>query len=306
MAAVALGLGMVAFSAASAPTTNVQAYTVTTQTIRPTMAATLMQGVPANSLYGNRVASSVRATSNEFDAMAAAPRQSLPQTTDTLKAFGWMSTFGGAVLGMCVALWNHMSAANKEFLAAEEERRSAMASGAVALGATAMALSMPAGPALAGQRLPPLDTDPNRCERGLTGNTIGQANGVSDKALDLRLCDLNGKDMHQVSFSGALMVDGNFANSNMTEAILSKVYAPNANFKNVDFTSAVLDRGTFDGSDMSGSNFYNAVITGATFKGTNLADTNFEEALIGSQDAKELCANTSLQGESREQVGCRE
>ena len=29
-------------------------------------------------------------------------------------------------------------------------------------------------------------TDPNRCERGFDGNTIGQANGVSDKVLDIR------------------------------------------------------------------------------------------------------------------------
>jgi hypothetical protein len=28
--------------------------------------------------------------------------------------------------------------------------------------------------------------DPNRCERGFDGNTIGQANGVSDKQLDIR------------------------------------------------------------------------------------------------------------------------
>jgi len=28
--------------------------------------------------------------------------------------------------------------------------------------------------------------DPNRCEKGFTGNTIGQSNGVSDKVLDMR------------------------------------------------------------------------------------------------------------------------
>jgi len=44
-------------------------------------------------------------------------------------------------------------------------------------------------------RLPPIDTDPNRCERGFTGNTIGQANAVSDKLLDLRGCKFDGKSL---------------------------------------------------------------------------------------------------------------
>lgn len=35
-------------------------------------------------------------------------------------------------------------------------------------------------------RLPPIDQDPNRCERGYDGNTIGQANAVADRVLDLR------------------------------------------------------------------------------------------------------------------------
>ena len=38
-------------------------------------------------------------------------------------------------------------------------------------------------------RLPPVnENDPNRCERAFTGNTIGQANAVSNEALDFRGC----------------------------------------------------------------------------------------------------------------------
>lgn len=33
-------------------------------------------------------------------------------------------------------------------------------------------------PAQAEFRLPPIDSDPNRCERGFVGNTIGQAGGM--------------------------------------------------------------------------------------------------------------------------------
>ena len=39
--------------------------------------------------------------------------------------------------------------------------------------------------------------------------------------------------------------------------------------------------------------------------GADLTDANFEDALIGGEDAKKLCANKSLVGESRFQVGCR-
>ena len=40
----------------------------------------------------------------------------------------------------------------------------------------ATALSIAVSPAqAAGPRLPPIDRDPNRCERAFTGNTIGQA-----------------------------------------------------------------------------------------------------------------------------------
>jgi hypothetical protein len=57
--------------------------------------------------------------------------------------------------------------------------RAAAASGAAAVAASLMLSS--AAPALAEFRLPPIDNDPNRCARGFVGNTIGQANAVSDK-----------------------------------------------------------------------------------------------------------------------------
>ncbi|KAL9678702.1 hypothetical protein QQ045_016551 [Rhodiola kirilowii] len=38
-------------------------------------------------------------------------------------------------------------------------------------------------------RLPPFSTDPDTCERAFVGNTIGQANGVYDKAIDVSFCD---------------------------------------------------------------------------------------------------------------------
>jgi uncharacterized protein YjbI with pentapeptide repeats len=86
---------------------------------------------------------------------------------------------------------------------------------------------------------------------------------------------------------------------------MSKVYAPDANFSGANFTNAVIDRATFDGSDMIGTNFTNAVITGVSFENTDLTDADFTEALVGNEDVKRLCANPTLKGETRLQVGCR-
>lgn len=48
--------------------------------------------------------------------------------------------------------------------------------------------------------------DPNRCDRAMVGNTIGQANAVSDTVLDLRMCQLQGKNLQGLTLSGALLV----------------------------------------------------------------------------------------------------
>ena len=154
-------------------------------------------------------------------------------------------------------------------------------------------------------RLPPIDKDPNRCERAFVGNTIGQANAVSDKTLDLRECKYDNVSVKGITLSGALMVDSVFDNSDFSETVMSKVYAKTSSFKNVNFTNAVIDRATFDGSDMTGANFQNAVLTGVSYEGANLTGANFEEALIGDQDVKLLCLNPTVVDESRLQIGCR-
>ena len=155
-------------------------------------------------------------------------------------------------------------------------------------------------------RLPPIDVkDPNRCERAFVGNTIGQANAVSDKTLDLRECKYDNVSVKGITLSGALMVDSVFDNSDFSETVMSKVYAKTSSFKNVNFTNAVIDRATFDGSDMTGANFQNAVLTGVSYEGANLTGANFEEALIGDQDVKLLCLNPTVVDESRLQIGCR-
>mmetsp|Transcript_38692 Transcript_38692/g.72579 ORF Transcript_38692/g.72579 Transcript_38692/m.72579 type:complete len:168 (+) Transcript_38692:113-616(+) len=155
-------------------------------------------------------------------------------------------------------------------------------------------------------KLPPLDKDPNRCERGFDGNTIGQANGVSDKQLDIRKCTYDGKNLFQNVFGGAFMSDASFKGANMRETVFTKVYAANSNFTGADLSNAVIDRSVFTGSDFTDAKFVNAVITGVDFTNAILTGADFEDALVGGEDVKRLCANATLVEDSRYQVGCRQ
>ncbi|GFR52939.1 hypothetical protein Agub_g15601 [Astrephomene gubernaculifera] len=159
--------------------------------------------------------------------------------------------------------------------------------------------------ALAEFRLPPIDNDPHRCERGYVGNTIGQANAVSDKLLDLRQCSYRGADLHGRVLAGALLAEADMQGANLQEAVLTKAYAVNVNMAGADLTNAVVDRVDFSGANLRGVRFINTVVTGAQFEGADLAESVWEDALIGSQDVGKLCDNPTLTGESRAQVGCR-
>lgn len=83
------------------------------------------------------------------------------------------------------------------------------------------------------QRLPPLSTEPNRCEKAFVGNTIGQANGVYDKPIDLRFCDYTNdkSNLKGKSLAAALMSDAKFDGADMSEVVMSKAYAVGASFK---------------------------------------------------------------------------
>lgn len=83
------------------------------------------------------------------------------------------------------------------------------------------------------QRLPPLSTEPNRCERAYVGNTIGQANGVYDKPIDLRFCDYTNEknQLKGKSLAAALMSDAKFDGADLSEVVMSKAYAVGASFK---------------------------------------------------------------------------
>ncbi|TYJ04506.1 hypothetical protein E1A91_A12G095300v1 [Gossypium mustelinum] len=114
----------------------------------------------------------------------------------------------------------------------------------VACGLLAVCTVATASPVIAAnQRLPPLSTKPNRCERAFVGNTICQANGVYNKPLDLRFCDYTNEksNLKGKSVAAALMSDAKFDGADMSEAVMLKAYAVGASFKGTDFSNAVLD-----------------------------------------------------------------
>ncbi|CAN6461800.1 unnamed protein product [Victoria cruziana] len=178
----------------------------------------------------------------------------------------------------------------------------------VACGLLAVLSVSTASPVLAAnQRLPPLSTEPNRCERAFVGNTIGQANGVYDKPIDLRFCDYTNEksNLKGKSLAAALMSEAKFDGADMSEVVMSKAYAVGASFKGVDFSNAVLDRVNFGKADLEGAVFKNTVLSGSTFDDAKLDGAVFEDTIIGYIDLQKLCLNKTINADGRAELGCR-
>ncbi|KAJ0044545.1 hypothetical protein Pint_05103 [Pistacia integerrima] len=149
--------------------------------------------------------------------------------------------------------------------------------------------------------------EPNRCERAYVGNTIGQANGVYDKPIDLRFCDYSNEksNLKGKSLAAALMSNAKFDGADMSEVVMSKAYAVGASFKGTDFSNAVLDRVNFGKANLQGAVFKNTVLSGSTFDEAQLEDAVFEDTIIGYIDLQKLCTNTSINADGRVELGCR-
>ncbi|CAN0921097.1 Thylakoid lumenal 17.4 kDa protein, chloroplastic [Linum grandiflorum] len=157
------------------------------------------------------------------------------------------------------------------------------------------------------QRLPPLSTEPDRCDKAYVGNTIGQANGVYDKPIDLRFCDFSNdkSNLKGKSLAAALMSGAKFDGADMTKVVMSKAYAVGASFVGVDFSNAVLDRVNFGEANLKGAVFRNTVLSGSTFEEAEMGDVSFEDTIIGYIDLQKLCRNTSISDDGRAELGCR-
>ncbi|TVU32092.1 hypothetical protein EJB05_23839, partial [Eragrostis curvula] len=204
----------------------------------------------------------------------------------------------------CSAADSNSGSAEPGWLLAGRKNAGRLACGVLA----AWTIASASNPVIAaGQRLPPLSTEPNRCERAFVGNTIGQANGVYDKPLDLRFCDYTNEktNLKGKSLAAALMSDAKFDGADMSEVVMSKAYAVGASFKGTDFTNAVIDRVNFEKADLTGAIFKNTVLSGSTFKDAKMDDVVFEDTIIGYIDLQKLCTNTSISADSRLELGCR-
>ncbi|PHT53436.1 Thylakoid lumenal 17.4 kDa protein, chloroplastic [Capsicum baccatum] len=202
----------------------------------------------------------------------------------------------------------HPDAASKEDLSTEESSSQSKQLRNVACGLFAVWAVSSVSPVIAAsQRLPPLSTEPNRCERAFVGNTIGQANGVYDKPLDLRFCDYTNEktNLKGKSLAAALMSDAKFDGADMSEVIMSKAYAVGASFKGTDFSNAVLDRVIFDKANLQGASFKNTVLSGSTFNDAQLEGVDFEDTIIGYIDLQKICTNKTISEEGRVNLGCR-
>ncbi|PHT87538.1 Thylakoid lumenal 17.4 kDa protein, chloroplastic [Capsicum annuum] len=198
--------------------------------------------------------------------------------------------------------------ASKEDLSTEEGSIQSKQLRNVACGLFAVWAVSSVSPVIAAsQRLPPLSTEPNRCERAFVGNTIGQANGVYDKPLDLRFCDYTNEktNLKGKSLAAALMSDAKFDGADMSEVIMSKAYAVGASFKGTDFSNAVLDRVIFDKANLQGASFKNTVLSGSTFNDAQLEGVDFEDTIIGYIDLQKICTNKTISEEGRVNLGCR-
>ncbi|KAF2299319.1 hypothetical protein GH714_031503 [Hevea brasiliensis] len=178
--------------------------------------------------------------------------------------------------------------------------------------------------------------------QAFVGNTIGQANGVYDKPIDLRFCDYTNEksNLKGKSLAAALMSDAKFDGADMSEVVMSRLmllelasrdghlsilsvlicsyqnvhdYDMGLNgitvnptiFAGVDFSNAVLDRVNFGKANLQGAVFKNAVLSGSTFDEAQLADAVFEDTIIGYIDLQKLCTNTTIDSEGRASLGCR-
>lgn len=139
------------------------------------------------------------------------------------------------------------------------------------------------------------------------GNTIGQANGVYDKPLDLRFCDYTNEksNLKGKSLTAALMSDAKFDGADMSEVVMSKAYAVGASFKGVNFSNAVIDRVNFEKANLQGAVFKNTILSGSTFGEAQLEDAVFEDTIIGYIDLQKLCVNTTISEDGRSELGCR-
>ncbi|KAK8518343.1 hypothetical protein V6N13_027813 [Hibiscus sabdariffa] len=156
-------------------------------------------------------------------------------------------------------------------------------------------------------RLPPLSTEPNRCERAFVGNKIGQTNGVYDKPLDLRFCDYTNEksNLKGKSLSASLMADAMFDGADMTEAVMSKAYAVGAAASKVRASRMRFWIELISERRICKERYSRTRCFRSTFDNAQLEDAVFEDTIIDYIDLQKLCTNQTISAEGSVELGCR-
>nr|XP_051211059.1 thylakoid lumenal 17.4 kDa protein, chloroplastic-like [Lolium perenne] len=138
----------------------------------------------------------------------------------------------------------------------------------------------------------------------------GAAQDALDCGLGIRCALYHGPD-HMASLLGKVMAGSGHlldeAVSLLDESVCTSYHAPDQTSRGegTDFTNAVIDRAVFLKADLEGAIFKNTVLSGSTFEDANLKDVSFEDTLIGYIDLQKLCRNTSINEDTRLELGCR-
>ena len=124
----------------------------------------------------------------------------------------------------------------------------------------------------------------------------------------MRRCDYSGRDLSPLglNLTGAIAVEANFDDANLSQITFAKSYANGASFKGANLDNAVLQGDDFTGADFTGATMRGAVISADKFDKATLTDVDFEGVIIGVEDSRRICENPTLVDYARFDVGCRD
>lgn len=204
-------------------------------------------------------------------------------------------------------------------------QREPLAAVAAAICAVCCVVTAPVGPAEAAQRTrqPPVaEAQQGRCDVSAldlfasTRATFSQeaaGGNMVEAIVDVRNCDFSNKDLSGKVFSGVLMRGANLSGSKVVGSQFARADAQGAIMDGMDLTDANCYSTAFDGASLRGAQFENAVLTAASFgkspvtgEWADLAGAHFEGALLSTSDVERLCANPTLDLETKQyELGCR-
>jgi uncharacterized protein YjbI with pentapeptide repeats len=145
-------------------------------------------------------------------------------------------------------------------------------------------------PGSTGHIKPPPIPNPRSFRNGtlLIDDTVGgcelEPSAVCE-ADDLAGANLQGLDLHEITFTGANLTGANLAGANLTGAFLSGTNFTGANLTGVILTGALLEatnftNATIENTDLDGLELYSDNFIGANLRGDNLTNADLDYAFL--------------------------